>query len=170
MKNNTISTKIKKLFTRHPHELTYDAEKLCFSWVYECADRTKIPEESGVYALFSHFGERIQKIGKADGSGGLRARFNRYTSRKTEEKLKKDPTVALWRRAMTGQLMSQNLIIYYIVTPPQIIINEISNEFSFDGFHLQWARDLEYKISRAVKLECASGALVDTHMLLSGAD
>ena len=170
MDNDPASVKIKNLFIKHPHELKYEPERLCFSWVYECADRAKIPEESGVYALFSHGGERIQKVGKADGSGGLRSRFNRYTAKKNEGKLNRDPTVALWYRTMTGKLIDQNLVLYYMVTPPKIIKNEISEHFSFDGFYLQWARDLEYRLSRAVNLECASGALADTHMLLSGAD
>jgi hypothetical protein len=170
MDNEPASAKIKKFFTKYPHELNYDPEKLCFSWVYQSQDRTKIPEESGVYALFSHSGEKIQKVGKAEGAGGLRSRFKRYTYKKNDEKLKKDPTVALWLRVMTNQLFNQKLTLYYILTPPKLIENEISSHFNFDGVYLQWARDLEYRLSHAVNLECASSNLVDTHMLLSGMD
>ncbi len=170
MDNDPISVKIKKFFTKHPHELKYDAERLCFSWMCECADRATIPKMPGVYALFSHSGERIQKVGKADGNGGLFARINRYTGKKNMIKLNKDPTVALWYNTMTNELIEQSLTLYYMVTPPRIIKNEISDYFSFDGFSLQWARDFEFKLSRALNLECGSGNLVDTHMLLSGTD
>jgi hypothetical protein len=115
--------KIKSTFTCCTQELEYkghasenNEQEFRFSW---CGTPPELlPQESGVYCLFSHKGSNIQKIGKAESKGGLRNRFRGYTNKKTEIKIASDKTDLLWKKIMMDKLLGQKLQVYYYVTPP----------------------------------------------------
>lgn len=164
----SMATAIKEQFIRFDCELEYIAKDSRFSW---CKDKsaTRLPTEVGVYCLFSHRESRIQKIGKAESTGGLRARFNQYVGKKTEFKLARDQTDQRWRRIMTDQLDGKRLQLFYFLTPPIKLPSPI--RLSGDAarqLKCHWARSLENYLATAIRNEYRRDKLLDTHLLLSG--
>jgi hypothetical protein len=111
METGSVIEKLKSTFTRYGRELEYLPDESRFSW---CGPATpQLPEDFGVYCLFSHNGSRIQKTGKAEATGGLRARFCGYTGAKTDRKIASDKTDQRWKRIMTDSLRGKRLSVYY---------------------------------------------------------
>ena len=169
---DTISAieKLKRAFTRYGRELEYLPDHSRFSWCGD-APTLSLPQESGVYCLFSHGDSRIQKVGKTEKAGGLRARFGDYTGKKTDGKIASDKTDQRWKRIMTDKLRGERLSVYYYVTVPKKFRSPI--RFDDDGFEQElnghWARSFEAYLSKLVRNECRAKNLLDTHLLLSGA-
>jgi hypothetical protein len=85
-----------------------------FGW--EWTAKKELPSEHAVYFLLSSFG--IEKVGKADGKGGLKQRFSRYL--KVNKTLKNDDTDKRWHRTMSSQdMLDQEIQIYYITFPKE---------------------------------------------------
>ena len=85
-----------------------------FGW--EWTAKEELPSEHAVYFLLSSFG--IEKVGKADGKGGLKQRFSRYL--KVNKTLKNDDTDKRWHRTMSSQdMLDQEIQIYYITFPKE---------------------------------------------------
>lgn len=167
LETSPIIEKVKSVFTRHSAELEYLPDHYRFSW--SGTSRSALPREPGVYCLFSHEGERIQKIGKTENERGLHGRFADYTSKKTERRLLADRTDQRWRRIMTCALHGERLSLYYYVTAPK----NFELPFRFDdgveiNIDCHWARSLEKYLSKLVRSDCAAKGLSTTHMLLSG--
>jgi hypothetical protein len=72
-----------------------------------------LTEQRGVYFLLSHNDTQIQKIGLANGKGGLRQRMRGYECLYLGNAEDIDPTVALWHRIMTGPLQGQTLSLWF---------------------------------------------------------
>ena len=72
-----------------------------------------LTEQRGVYFLLSHSDTQIQKIGLANGKGGLRQRMRGYECLYLGNAEDIDPTVALWHRIMTGPLQGQTLSLWF---------------------------------------------------------
>ncbi|MCA6104738.1 hypothetical protein [Bradyrhizobium australafricanum] len=160
--------KLKSAFQRHGTELEYLPDQSRFSWCDLYA--APLPEDCGVYCLFSHDGSRIQKIGKAESRGGLRVRFRGYTGKKTDLKIANDKTDQRWKRIMTDALIGERLTLYYFVTAPVTVKSPIrfDNELEHE-LNCHWARPFEAHLSKLVRKECRERNLLDTHLLLSGA-
>lgn len=164
-----IIENIRRKFTRHADQLEYRENERRFSWVLQNGKSSNLPEQPGVYCLFSHDDQRIQKVGKADGVGGLAQRFRGYTAAKTIQKVEGDATDRRWRAAMTGGLRGQTLSIYYFVTPPltlQVPFAQLKEAL----LEAHWARSFENWLSVQVRLELSSPAEGALQMLLSGQD
>lgn len=73
-----------------------------------------LTEQRGVYFLLSHNDTQIQKVGLANGIGGLRQRMVGYERIYRPNGQSGDPTMALWHRVMTGQLQGQTLSLWFI--------------------------------------------------------
>ena len=73
-----------------------------------------LTEQRGVYFLLSHSDTQIQKVGLANGKGGLRQRMRGYECLYLGNAEDTDPTVALWQRIMTGPLQGQTLSLWFI--------------------------------------------------------
>lgn len=165
----SVIEKLKSAFTRYGRELEYRTDESRFSW---CSDETtlSLPREPGVYCLLSHGDSRIQKVGKTEKTGGLRARFTDYTVKKTDRKIASDNTDQRWKRIMEGALRGERLSVYYYVTPPKKIQSPI--RFDDNGFEQElschWARSFEVYLSKCVRSECLKNNRLDTHLLLSG--
>jgi len=85
-----------------------------FGW--EWSEQKELPTDHAVYFLLSSFG--IEKVGKADGKGGLKQRFSRYL--KVNKTLKNDDTDKRWHRTMSSQdMLDQEIQIYYITFPKE---------------------------------------------------
>jgi hypothetical protein len=87
LKTSVIIEKLKSEFTRCDAELEYLPAKSRF------CGTPSLPNECGVYCLCSLNDSVVQKIGKAEARGGLRARLSGYTAAKTEAKIASDPTL-----------------------------------------------------------------------------
>lgn len=72
-----------------------------------------LTEQRGVYFLLSHSDTQIQKVGLANGKGGLRQRMRGYECLYLGNAEDTDPTVALWQRIMTGPLQGQTLSLWF---------------------------------------------------------
>jgi hypothetical protein len=72
-----------------------------------------LTEQRGVYFLLSHNDTQIQKIGLANGKGGLRQRMRGYECLYLGNAEDIDPTVALWHRIMAGPLQGQTLSLWF---------------------------------------------------------
>jgi hypothetical protein len=166
----SVIQKLKSAFTRYGRELEYRPYESRFSWCGDAATLS-LPRESGVYCLFSHGNSRIQKVGKTEKAGGLRARFTDYTGKKTDGKIASDQTDQRWKRIMEGPLRGERLSVYYYVTPPMKFQSPI--RFNDNGFDQElschWARSFEALLSKLVRNECRENNLLDTYLLLSGA-
>ena len=73
-----------------------------------------LTEQRCVYFLLSHNDTQIQKIGLANGKGGLRQRMRGYECLYLGNAEDTDPTVALWHRIMTGPLQGQTLSLWFM--------------------------------------------------------
>jgi hypothetical protein len=164
-----VAEAIKRKFDRFGRDLQYDHEKFRFAWCGEAQGSRRLPTEAGVYCLFSHDASRIQKIGKTESMGGLRARFNQYTGRKTEQKLARDQTDQRWRRIMMGELNGEPLQLFYFVTPPIMRASPIREAAGQLSCH--WARSFEIHLAAIVRREYERDGLLNagTHLLLSNA-
>ena len=69
--------------------------------------------QRGVYFLLSHNNTQIQKVGLANGKGGLRQRMRGYECLYLGNAEDTDPTVAFWHRIMTGPLQGQTLSLWF---------------------------------------------------------
>ena len=67
MSSTSTGQNIQKHFQKCPDTLIFNTERLAFSWKKASSQALTLPSIAGVYALFSHGGERIQKVGKAKG-------------------------------------------------------------------------------------------------------
>ena len=147
-------------FTCYEAQLEYIPDQRRFAWSPENSEL--LPTHHGVYLLFSHGGSRLQKVGSAEGAGGLRQRFGNYTGARTEEKLKRDPTDQLWRRVMTGELSGERLSVYYLVVTPSMKVQLLNRKIDCRS-----ARLLEGEL-RAFAKECHARNLPETPLLLMG--
>ena len=86
-------------------------------------------------------GEDILKIGKADGSSGLKGRISTYRTRLVRSYETGDQTTILWHTVMTGDLVGKKLEMYVLPVEPIKV--------SFKGIDLDamMARSLEKKLS-----------------------
>lgn len=146
--------KVKKVFTRYERDLEYVPGALRFSWRGELA-HLPLPREAGVYCLLSHDDTRVQKVGKTEKQGGLRARLSDYTVRRTMEYVAGDPTDLLWRKAMEGPLLGQPLGVYYYVTTPKRFPSPVCFDDAAIARELSchWARSLEVYVSQVARTE-----------------
>jgi hypothetical protein len=159
---------LKSKFTRYVRELEYLSDQSRFAWCGG-ASTISMPQQPGVYCLFSHSGSRLQKIGKTESTGGLRDRFRGYTGKKTEGKIARDRTDQRWKRMMTDALRGERLSVYYYVTAPKKFESPIRfDNVSDHELNCHWARSLEVYLSKIVRDECLAKHLTDTHLLLSG--
>lgn len=135
-------------------EYIHDQTHAQFVWVDRSSE--DIPSAPGIYFILSEnkkLGKKtIQKIGKAEGAGGLRQRFLAYTSKKSiEGKVLKDRTDLKWYVAMSGALQGEKLQVYVFVTKPEVKVVSIGN-CSVD-IELHWARSLEKELSLLARKE-----------------
>jgi hypothetical protein len=168
MSSTSTGQNIQKHFQKCPDTLIFNTERLAFSWKKASSQALTLPRIAGVYALFSHGGERIQKVGKAEGKNGLAGRLRMYTRAKTDQKLAKDSTVQLWLDVMTSQLLGQELEVYYVEAAPIPVQNIITDQFVKAPILAHWARDFELQLSLAASREVEAEGLGSTHMLLTG--
>ena len=166
MESLPIVGSLRSRFTRHGSQLAYRREESRFYWCDVAA--TPLPVERGVYCLFSHDDDRIQKIGKADGHDGLRGRFRSYTGTKTATKLASDRTDQRWNRTMTDALNGERLSLYYFVTVPKLTEFRLDSSFELKKLECHWARSLERYLSKLVRDEYSKSGLLETCLLLSG--
>ena len=148
--------------------LRYLPDESRFCW--DDATSVSLPTQSGVYFLLSHNDTKIQKIGKADGRGGLKGRLRGYTAKKTPHKINTDKTDRLWREKMTNHLLGESISVFYYETSPMEI-----NKSYIQGnvehslvVEAQWARSLEEKLSRLAAQDVKERGVTYEEMLLSG--
>jgi hypothetical protein len=73
-----------------------------------------LTEQRGVYFLLSHNDTQIQKVGLANGIGGLRQRMAGYRRIYRGNGQTGEKTMALWYRKMTAPLRGQTLSLWVI--------------------------------------------------------
>ena len=73
-----------------------------------------LTERRGVYFLLSHSHTKVQKVGLANGMGGLSQRMLGYTRLYVGDGETGDRTMALWYRQMTGPLQGQTLSLWFV--------------------------------------------------------
>ena len=101
----------------HLANLTYgpDGDSYRFTVV---PTQPPLTESKGVYFLLSHNNTQIQKVGLANGYGGLRQRMQGYVRLYRPQPIQQvdggDPTMALWFRVMTGPLQGQPLSLWFL--------------------------------------------------------
>jgi hypothetical protein len=71
-------------------------------------DPNQLTAERGVYFLLSHNRTRLQKIGLANGKGGLRQRIRGYVKSFDPNNPGNDASPAFWYRIMTGNDLRNN--------------------------------------------------------------
>lgn len=112
----------------------------------------EIPSHPGIYFLLSDDLTAVQKIGKAEGRGGLRQRFKQYTSKKLiNGRVLTDDTDGLWFKAMKGILINKKIDVYYYTTPPEIV--NFSNFGLSFCLEAHWARSFERTLNVLARSE-----------------
>ncbi len=86
-----------------------------------------LTEQKGVYFLLSHDNTQIQKVGLANGKGGLRQRMRGYECLYLCNAEDTDPTVALWHRIMRGPLQGQRLSLWFISLSASTTVEVLGN-------------------------------------------
>ncbi|CAM8410344.1 hypothetical protein MCEREM36_01218 [Candidatus Methylopumilus universalis] len=161
MKHFDLLEFILKKCTPVSASLIYKIENNCFEWKYKKPD---IPYSSAIYFLLSHNNKKIQKIGKAEGIGGLNQRLKSYTAKKKKGKL--DKTADLWHSVMTNpdQLKGEPLRVYYLETVPHKLSDKRIPELALEA---HWARSLEIQLTKISMDRIMKLKLEKTEMLLS---
>lgn len=77
---------------------------LRYQFIIDLAALNALPQDRGIYFFLSHENTRLQKIGKANGQGGLRERIRKYKVLVNPEHPPADRTPLFWYRVMTGNV------------------------------------------------------------------
>lgn len=130
----------------------WDSDKVCFNDLPTCNTNS-----AGVYVIM--YGNRIHKVGKADGVKGLKQRINSYAKSKLSNITRANPdifTVALHKK-MTSELEGKTMSFYFMETPKR--------DEMFKGLQV------EKCVARSVEKELSMLARLQGHpMLLSASD
>ena len=124
--------------------LAWSPERVNPVWVG--IKHSAVPDVPGVYAYLT--GDAVQKIGKAEGAGGLRSRhaFGRGDTTK-------NATTALWARVWgDGQLKGVAVDVFFHPLPTVPVIVDVPG-FGPKEVQLQAARSLECLLSEAARDE-----------------
>lgn len=130
----------------------WDPDKVCFNDLPSCNTNS-----AGVYVIM--YGNRIHKVGKADGVKGLKQRIASYAKSKLSNITRANPdmfTVALHNK-MTSELEGKTMSFYFMETP--------KGDEMFKGLKV------EKCVARSVEKELSMLARLQRHpMLLSSSD
>ena len=125
----TLIDRIQK-HTRHVADLTYGPceRKAGYQFRVVPTDGLPLTEDRGVYFLLSDNLTQIQKVGKANGIGGLRQRMSDYEDGRQGAELQK-PTPALWHRVMMNQLQGNTLSLWFFSFSQPATINALGQDY-----------------------------------------